>query len=130
MLGFMVIAAANLCHSWLVLKCSLCNHAPTISGEFITSNISSVVFQPVAVNVCCNYKHILASGAIVGDEQLQCLLQAVMPCYCMSQQVVQLWKMSNWSVNNLSPFPLAGNVKVQGSIGSYHHSSLHYHLLI
>ena len=71
-----------------------------------------------------------ASGAIVEDEQLQCPLQAVMLCSSMSQQVVQLWKMSNCSANNISPFPLAGNVTVQGSIGSRYHSSLHYPLLI
>ena len=165
-LGFMVIAAANLCHPWLVFKCSLCIHAPAISGAFITRTISSVVFQSAAVSTCCNYETILASGAIVEDEQLQCQLQAVMLCHCisqhmvqlwkmssvngaivedeqlqcslqavmlcygMSQQVVQLWKMSNCSANNVSPFPLARNVKVQGSIGSHHPSSLYYHLPI
>ena len=68
-LGLMVIAAANLCRPWFVFKCSLCNHAPAISGAFITRTISSVVFQSAAVS---NYKNILASGAIVEDEQLQC----------------------------------------------------------
>ena len=77
--GVMVISAANLCHTWLVYKCSLCNRAPTISGAFITRNIPSVVFQPVAVSTCCNYKSILASGVIVEDEQLQCQLQPL--CY-------------------------------------------------
>ena len=76
--------------------------------------------QPVML-CCCISQHMVqlwkmssASGAIVEDEQLQCPLQAVMLCSSMSQQVVQLWKMSNCSANNISPFPLAGNVTVQG----------------
>ena len=108
----MVIAAANFCCPWLVFKCSLCNHAPAISSAFVTRNFSGAVFQHVAVSTCCNCKKILASGAIVEDKQLQCQLHPVMLYHGISQHVMQLWKMSNCSANNPSPFPLAGNVKV------------------
>ena len=110
----MLVAAVMLCYVSLSKWCNCGRGAIAVS-------VAACYAKPL---------YISAHGAIVEDEQLQCPLQAVMLCSSMSQQVVQLWKMSNCSANNISPFPLAGNVTVQGSMGSRYHSSLHYPFLI
>ena len=110
---------------WKMCNCSVCCRLLCYATVYLSKwcNCGRCVIAVSVAGCYAMLQYTSASGAIVEDVQFQHPLQAVMLCYSIFQQVVHLWKLSNCIANNLSPFPLTGNVIVQGSIGCRHLSS-------